>query len=78
MFIKLHNKTIEKYKDTLVEYNITKDSELLNLPIEIFYDIARTEFDNICYKEHNTDFNWEKWLVYFINKLKFFKLVDEF
>lgn len=78
MFIKLHNKTVEKYKDTLIEYNITKDSELLNLPVEIFYDIARTEFDNICYGENNTDFNWEKWLVYFINKLKFFKLVDEF
>lgn len=77
MFVKLHNKTIEKYKDTLIEYNITKDSELLNLPVEIFYDIAKTEFNNICYKENNTDY-WERWLVYFINKLKFFKLVDEF
>lgn len=78
MFIKLHNKTIEKYKDTLIEYNITKDSELLNLPVEIFYDIAKTEFNNICYRENNTEDSWEKWLVYFINRLKFFKLVDEF
>lgn len=77
MFIKLHNKTVEKYKDTLTEYNITRDSELLNLPVEIFYDIARTEFNNICYREDKEDF-WAKWLVKFIAKLKFFKLVDEF
>lgn len=56
----LHYETTELYKEWLDRFHVKEDADLLYLPIAIFNEIARTEFNHACEDIHYS-LNWEKW-----------------
>lgn len=64
----LHYETVELYKEWLDRFHVKDDADLLYLPISIFDEIARTEFNHDCEDIHYS-LNWEEWYNIFLKAI---------
>ena len=64
----LHYETIELYKEWLDRFHVKTDADLLYLPISIFNEIARTEFNHDCEDIHYS-LNWDEWYNNFLETI---------